>query len=343
MKHPIKIIHKYKNNNRRVQYLVYIYIGKQVPASIMDILEYIANKDFYTVMSNIKKSDYNELEDYYGKYWYNYFFTSYHINAQKKNIISTKSKMNLLIDKYKKDWYNDHIETEYIKNSPYSFASEYYDYLLTRNKIKNINRKSEIDYRTYNITQEGGNDSDNEEVDIDFGESDNDEDTDTDQEQTNDATNDEVEEDIENELNLEDIEKLYQTADVESQKTNDDTTKLISDAINNKSWVVNTTKELKYNDKYDALVYDSNIEDIYDKIYITEQYINNDDSIKNIKNKICMSIPLSDKTIKILPECMYFWSEYNFNNKKEYIMLGQKWVTRTELLNLMKIVRLMKN
>jgi hypothetical protein len=333
MKHPIKIIHKYKNNNRRVQYNVYIYIGKIVPSSVMNVLEYIANKDFYTVMANIKKSDYNELEEYYGKYWYHYFFTSYHINAQKKNIINTKSKMNLLIDKYKKDWYNNHIEIEYIKNSPYSFAGEYYDYLLTRNKIKNVNRKSEIDYRTYNIPQEGGtDDSDYEEVDIDLGESDNDEDTD--QEQAVETTNEDIEEEIENELNLEDIEKLYQTADVESQKTNDDTTKLISDAINNKSWVVNTTKELKYNDKYDALVYDSNIEDIYDKIYITEQYIYNDDSIKTIKNKLCMSIPFSDKMIKILPECMYFWSEYNFNNKKEYIMLGQKWVTRTELLKI---------
>jgi hypothetical protein len=335
MKHPIKIIHKYKNNNRRVQYNIYIYIGKQLPTSIMNILEYIANKDFYSVLSNIKKSDYNDLEEYYGKYWYNYFFTSYHINAQKKTIINTKSKMNTLIDKYKKEWYNEHIETEYIKNSPYSFASEYYDYLLTRNKIKNVNRKSEIDYRTYNINtnankiQDGGNDTDSEYEEDDINlEEENDDVDDVE------ITNEQVDENIENELDLNDIEKLYQTVDIESNKMNEDTTKLISEAINNKSWVVNTTKEIKYNDKYDALVYDSNIEDIYDKNYITEQYIYNDDSIKTIRNKICMSIPFSDKSIKILPECMYLWSEYNYNNKKEYIMLGQKWVTRTELLKI---------
>ena len=329
MKHPIKIIHKYKNNNRRVQYNIYIYIGKLLPSSLTDILEYIKNKDFYTVMANIKKSDYNELEEYYGKYWYNYFFTSYHINAQKKNIINTKSKINTLIDKHKKEWYHEHIETEYINNSPYSFASEYYDYLLTRNKIKNVNRKSEIDYRTYNLNQElhqeGGNDTDSEYEELDVEEVEIDDDV---------VTNEQVEEEIENELDLDDIEKLYQTADIESQKINDDTTKMISEAINNKSWVTNTTQELKYNDKYDSLVYDSNIEDIYDKIYINEQYIYNDDSIKTIKNKICISVPFSDKSIKILPECIYLWSEYNFNNKKEYIMLGQKWVTRTELLKI---------
>ena len=332
MRTPIKIIHKYKNNNRRIQYNIYIYIGKQVPTAIMDILDYINNKDFYTVLSNIKNKEYEIIEEYYGKYWYNNFFTSYHIIAQKKNIINTKSKVKILVDKYDKEWYSTHIETEYIKNSPYSFASEYYDYLLNKNKIKNINRKSEIDYRTYNQpseqnnNMEGGNDTDSEyEMDI---ETDNEDDNDG----NNNDNEEKIEEEITDELDLDDIAKLYQTADIESQKINDDTTKLISEAINNKAWVANTTKELKYNEKYDSLVYDSNIEDIYDKIYITEQYLYNDDSIKTIKKKICNSIPFPDNLIKILPECMYLWSEYNFNNKKEYIMLGQKWVTRTELL-----------
>jgi hypothetical protein len=329
MNHPIKIIHKYKNNNRRIQYNIYIFIGKHVPSSIIEILNFINNKDFYTSLSSIKKADYNIIEDHYGKYWYTYFFTSYHINSQKKNIIATKIKNNTLQDKYGKEWYTTHIENEYIKNSPYSFASEYYDFLLSKNKIKNINQKLDIDYRTYNYKslddgniQEGGNDTDT------------DTDTDNDNDNDNDITNENIEDIIEDELDINDIEKLYQTVNMESQKINDETTKLISEAINNKSWVINTTKDIKYNDKYDALVYDSNIEDIYDKIYINEQYIYNDDSINIIKNKICVSIPFSDTDIKILPECMYLWTEYNFNNKKEYIMLGQKWVTRTELLKI---------
>ena len=38
---PIKIIHKIKNNNRRIQYLQYIFIGSNVDESIMNILIYL--------------------------------------------------------------------------------------------------------------------------------------------------------------------------------------------------------------------------------------------------------------------------------------------------------------
>jgi len=68
MNHPIKIIHKYKNNNRRIQYNIYIFIGKHVPSSIIEILNFINNKDFYTSLSSIKKADYNIIEDHYEKY-----------------------------------------------------------------------------------------------------------------------------------------------------------------------------------------------------------------------------------------------------------------------------------
>ena len=44
MKDPIKIIHKFKNNNRRIQYKVYIYVGYLVPKEIMTILNFIINK-----------------------------------------------------------------------------------------------------------------------------------------------------------------------------------------------------------------------------------------------------------------------------------------------------------
>ena len=39
MKNPVKIIHKFKNNNRRIQYKIYIFIGSQVPKNIMEILD----------------------------------------------------------------------------------------------------------------------------------------------------------------------------------------------------------------------------------------------------------------------------------------------------------------
>ena len=45
MKDPIKIIHKFKNNNNRNQYKVYIYIGYLIPKEIMTILKNIENSD----------------------------------------------------------------------------------------------------------------------------------------------------------------------------------------------------------------------------------------------------------------------------------------------------------
>ena len=49
MNDPIKVIWKYKNNNRRQQYLIYIFLG-EVPANIMKILKKIENLNFYDTL-----------------------------------------------------------------------------------------------------------------------------------------------------------------------------------------------------------------------------------------------------------------------------------------------------
>ena len=56
MKDPIKIIHKFKNNNRRIQYKVYIFVGSLVPKDVMKILDSIAEKDFYTTLNTLAKN-----------------------------------------------------------------------------------------------------------------------------------------------------------------------------------------------------------------------------------------------------------------------------------------------
>jgi len=74
MKDPIKIIHKYKNNNRRIQYKIYIYIGSLVPKDIMKILDLIIDNDFFSTLNFLNKTDYEILENFYGKLWYEKFF-----------------------------------------------------------------------------------------------------------------------------------------------------------------------------------------------------------------------------------------------------------------------------
>ena len=148
MKDPIKIIHKFKNNNRRTQYKVYIFIGSLIPNDIYKLLESIKDKDFYTSLNTISIADHNKLVNFYGEFWYEKIFISYHLNAQR-NIINSSSKKKLIEQKYGKEWYNIHIHEPPNKKISYSFSAAYYNYLLLRNKIKTQTRKVEMDFRTY--------------------------------------------------------------------------------------------------------------------------------------------------------------------------------------------------
>ena len=266
----------------------------------------------------------------------------------KKNIIS----------KLGKDWYEAHININlknmFEKKIPFSFSANYQNYLISRNKIKNLSSKKELNFRTYkDETQEdltvsentqntttsseltseqlGGND-DIETTDIDEEIQKEDED------ETEIATEEDLDDEVIEDFNLDELMKLYSTTEIEDNKEVKETSKLISKAINDKGWEKKASKiESDYDDSLDNSNYDSVFEQVYKKTYITSQYIFPDDTIKNIRNKIATSIPLNPKfgkDFKFLPEYQYFWSEYTLNKKKDKIMLGQKWIRRNELLQI---------
>ena len=56
MKNPYKIIHKFKNNNGRIQYMIYIFIGPLTNEEIVKVFKNISNKDFYTTITTLSKS-----------------------------------------------------------------------------------------------------------------------------------------------------------------------------------------------------------------------------------------------------------------------------------------------
>ena len=78
---PIKIIHKFKNNNRRVQYVQYIFIGTNVDEDIMSILDNIKNKSFLDCYEILSKQKLDRLENYYGSASF-----SYSVNTLVKNV-----------------------------------------------------------------------------------------------------------------------------------------------------------------------------------------------------------------------------------------------------------------
>jgi len=357
MKNPYKIIHKFKNNNNSIQYKIYIFVGSLVSDEIMKALNTFKNKDFYTTITTISKGNFKLLEDTYGDHWYNYFFTVSHILHSIKIINASPTKKKTVISKVGKEWYSTHIDVKpkdiIEKKIPFSFSANYQNYLISRNKIKSLTIKREMNFKTYvedinvgsneepitsddfvpissdnetELNQTGGDDEEDELETMD--------DEDEEQIESIEDLDDEVIEDF----NLDELMKLYSTSEVETSKEIKETSKLISAAINDKNWEKKVTKlESEYDDSLDDNNYEAVYEQVYNKYYVTNEFIFPDDTVKVMRNKIATSIPLNPKygkDMKFLPEYQYFWSEYVMNSKKDKIMIGQKWIRRNELLQI---------
>jgi len=369
MKDPIKIIHKFKNNNKRIQYKVYIFVGNIISEEIISCIELIKNKDFYDSLILLSNKQYNLLKEYYGERWYEKFFISYHIKSQRKIIENTPIKKKKLEQKYGKEWINSHISKNFVNRITYSYANYYIDNLMDKKRNKLVNKKPEMNFKTYfneeKVNQMKGNkdidnnDDDNEKLNQLGGDNDNDDeklnqlggdddddeiDIDIDEVNIDNQKKDvEIEEEdlddmVEEDFNLEDIAKMYTEENNENNKMINETSKLISQAINDKKWEKQIERfGLDYDFKLDTLSYDLILEDVYDKYYIYDEYIFKDDTIKTLRQKISVTIPLSPvyhKELKFLPETLYFWSEYYNQNGKDEVMLGQKWIRKNELLKI---------
>jgi len=413
MRDPIKIIHKFKNNNRRIQYKVYIFVGSLVPEEIIKILELIKNKDFYSSLTTITLKQYNLLKEYYGNRWYEKFYISYHIKFQIKQIEDTIIKKNELINKYGKEWYSEHINKEKLFKITYAYESNYYDNLNEKKKFDLETKKKELNFKTHNfnnfdlntikitkqiieqynnnLTDDNNNLTDDNnnliddnnnliddnnnliddnnnltggraivnnymevkqknnevikenEINIEEVIKEN-EDTNKsvinkdDEEIEPELDEEELDEIIDNSFNINEISKLYEEQNNENNKTVNETTKLISDAINDKKWEKKEDESIiEYDDKLDNIAYDTKLEDIFIKHYIFNEYIFKDDTIKTLRQKITINIPISESFssgIKILPETQYLWSEYYNQTGKDEIMIGQKWIRKNELLKI---------
>ena len=57
MDDPIKIIHKYKNNNGTIQYHIHIFLGDIVDENCMRILRKIKDIDFYIRLTSIDERE----------------------------------------------------------------------------------------------------------------------------------------------------------------------------------------------------------------------------------------------------------------------------------------------
>jgi hypothetical protein len=140
-----------------------------------------------------------------------------------------------------------------------------------------------------------------------------------------------------------DIDNINNLEDINSKEIHEDN-KLISEILN-----INSSKDniVPFDNSKDESNYNSNLADSFIKYYIYNNKIYNDDSIINIKNKICNSIGINkifnDKYPYIIPSRIYLWSKYNYINKniinndeniiEDNIMLGSKWLKNNIIYN----------
>jgi hypothetical protein len=369
MDDPIKIIFKYKNNNKRVQYHQYVFIG-EIDKNIMTILNKMEKLPFYDTLMTLDIKDIHKLEKEYGVYWYNKFFITHHIAFT----IDKLNKNNLNVDALKKkmsnEWYSKHIESFDIVNKSilYSYETMIKQEIERKSTRKNympvVEEDEDIDFKTkeilsvdtlfkrfgqnrmiggmYNPYQYGGDDDDSDDeeymeateddLDIDISDTSNIQTT-----EDSENENDEDEEKDEEEISQEELEQLYTDVDIEDESINK-TSDMIKDALNDEKLFKKLESNMvKFDVSKDTNVHDEDLRDIFVKHYVTNQYIFKDDTIKTIKNKICCSVKNNQKfssTVFIPPSRQYLWSEYYFNNTINKIMIGQRWMKRNELLDI---------
>ncbi len=395
MDDPIKIIFRYKNNSRRVQHHIYIFIG-EVPSAVRSVLNKITDLSLYETWSQISKPDLSKLEKHYGEEWWKKFFNTYHLNFTISSIRNTQEFQKELIDKFGKEWYNKAIlQHELIDRKIfYTYEAtikdektrqemrkkkivlaeddEDIDYttkkkrgfdVFTGNKPLQISRQTNISQDlpldtlsgeniiadgSYNpsayefshfmhVLQSGGSeaegysdealeemtdlaDEDDDGV-IEFSEG-------LDQNQTFE----------EEEMDIEEMEKVYQDTDVQVDEHVSKTSDLIKKALKDDNIFKKTeSKLIRFDTSKDDIMYDEQLKDVYKKHYVSTQYIFKDDTVKMTKNKICCAILNNEKfgkEQKIIPSRQHLWSEYYFNGMVENVMIGQKWIKRTEMLNI---------
>ena len=150
------------------------------------------------------------------------------------------------------------------------------------------------------------------------------------------------------EFDLEELENMYHSSEIDENV--ESTSKLIDKIMkNDEKNITSKNKLIDFPDSKNNVMYDDTIKNVFIKNYIFEQYIFKDDTIKKIKEKICCSIKLNkifeiSGDIKhnayLTPSRTYMWSKYSFidqeDNKKKQnkIMLGQKWIERTQMLKI---------
>jgi len=334
---PFKIIYKYRNANRKFQYFYYIFLGN-IPTSIKRIISKIIDLSLIDTLLELSPDEIILLEKYYDIYWYENLFLIDHVNKFKKmfNSNSEKTKQNNLIKKMGDEWIEKHIKTSKKSSLVYSYTG----------KIKIERLKKQVDdEKEINLNNlSGGKVKIENKLDDDL-------DDDEDQElESNDSEEPEPESEPEEEkigedfdaAALEEMHLINEDIDKDAEKTKNQLDKILEEEANH------AKARKQHNIEFDISNmnnnYSAEIADIIEKKVIYSQFIYPDDTILNMKKKICLTIEKNKSFESTMPYFMpariYTWVEYVYNNFNgtsynevhDNIMLGRNWLKQNNLL-----------
>jgi hypothetical protein len=148
MDDPFKVIWKYKNENKKYQYLFCIAVGNILPKTVKKVLKKIKDLNLFDTLISLTEAEYKAMAEKYkaGQYWYRNFFPNKHIEATIKNIRNNKSKKDDIIEKYGEDWYKLHIaEFEYFDRSYHNYGHLFKQIKERKNKNQKIKESDHDD------------------------------------------------------------------------------------------------------------------------------------------------------------------------------------------------------
>ena len=137
---------------------------------------------------------------------------------------------------------------------------------------------------------------------------------------------------------MDEIQKLYQSHDVDPDSNIAQTSELIKKALSDDGlFKKNKRKMIDFDQEKDMSIHVEKLKNVFSKVFVKSQFIFGDDTIKSVKDKICCSLKNNKKfgdVTYLAPSRQYMWSEYIYDNDIEKVMIGQKWIRRNELLDI---------
>jgi hypothetical protein len=335
MDKPVKIIFKYKNSRGNIQYNTYIFVGNLIKVDVQVVLDKIKDMGMYSALTELNTTDLAILQKEYGEKWYQYFFNSHHISQTVDDITKNKNKIAEIVKIYGDAWYQANMQ----KKSD-STVSQTYEYSVKKKKDRSMIHKlvnsrklkdvRDIDY-SVNSKQLGGESQysiagdQNKEYSI----------TVPAEMQSNwcktggDATIDNV--------NLDsDVYDIYNDLDKIDEENNNNI-QAIKKAIEGKKNNVSLEKMIEFDESKNEAQFSEKLKNNISKIYVTNHFIYMDDTIKNIRGKICSSIFNSSvftDNCYLIPSYQYMWTEYKIGGVIKKAPIGHKWVSKNKMLQI---------